>query len=250
MYPAIQVRLFLAAAALMTTAAAAQPDNDDAASPRERAEFSRLIQNRNELYAQLSMPGRDPYATQGETKWAQNQLDIVEDRIGVLAAGNGWAVPRLPRTTTGSATVAGPAVFASASGTATSAAKHRAQVHKLVFKRNKLHAQLMQLDTQASDLLKAGEKPVVVYAQQVSVQDQLDLIELRLAILSTRYGLIVPPLPGRDRGPTGTIVPVVDEADRQVDVAFARGRERAMSRLRDDADRLLASLDFGAFLSD
>ena len=57
MYPAIQVRLFLAATALVTTAAAAQPGNSDAASPRERAEFSRLIQNRNELYAQLSMPG-------------------------------------------------------------------------------------------------------------------------------------------------------------------------------------------------
>ena len=249
MYPAIQVRLFLAATALVTTAVAAQPDNADAASPRERAEFSRLIQHRNELYARLSMPGLESDATQGETKWAQNQLDILEDRIGVLAAGNGWAVPRLPRTTSGSATVAGPAVFAAAPGKATSAAKHRALINKLVFKRNKLHAQLMELDAQASDLLKGGEKPVVVYAQQVSVQDQLDLIELRLAILSTRYGLTVPPLRGRDPGPTGAIVPVVDESDRQVDVAFARGRERAMSRLRDDADRLLASLDFGAFLS-
>lgn len=248
------IYLVAAGAAMLTAAVAAH-----AQTPQEQAEFTRLINQRNELYAQLSVlgdksavaSGGEAAAIAGEAKWAQNQLDIVEDRLSDLAAANDWAVPSLPRGDTRTDLTGNPVMYAAGPGASpTTSAKERAEFNKLVYQRNKLHAQLLQLDEQASDLLKGGKRPVVVYASQVSVQDQLDLIELRLAILSTRYGMTVPPVPGRDPGPGGAIAAADDLADRHVDKAFARGRERAMNALRKDCDRFLASLDFGAFLND
>jgi hypothetical protein len=134
-------------------------------------------------------------------------------------------------------------------GMTTVTPKRRAEFNKLVLRRNKLHARLTVLDEQASELIKRGHQPVVVHAQQVSALDELDLIELQLAMLATRYGLPVPPVPGRDPLPGGQVARPDDEANRSLDQAFARGRERAMKRLRDDTDRLLASLDFGAFIN-
>ena len=128
--------------------------------------------------------------------------------------------------------------------------KQRAAFNKLVLRRNKLHARLVRLDKQASDLIMRGQKPLVIYAEQVSVQDELDLVELQLAITSTRQGLPVPPLPGQEPMPPGTSALFVDDATRNLERAFARGRERALQRLRQDTEQFLASLDFSAFLYD
>ena len=77
-----------------------------------------------------------------------------------------------------------------------------------------------------------------------------NLIELRLAILSTRLGLGVPPLPGRDPAPDGSIVRPDDQYARNINKAFARGRNRANKKLAEDADVFMSSLDFWAFLND
>ena len=68
-------------------------------------------------------------------------------------------------------------------------------------------------------------------------------------MLATRYELPVPPVPGRDPLPGGQAARPDDETNRSLEQAFARGRDRALRRLRDDADRFLAALDFGAFLN-
>ncbi len=125
-------------------------------------------------------------------------------------------------------------------------AKDRAEFNRLVQQRNRLSRQLHGLDRQASDLMKQGREPVVVHAEQVSVQDQLDLMELRLAILATRNGVAVPPLPEEAESVEGG---ANAPTDRKIARAFVRGRERAIEQLRQDGYRFLASLDFTAFLN-
>ena len=127
--------------------------------------------------------------------------------------------------------------------------KQKAEFNKLVLRRNKLHMRLELLDEQASELIKRGHDPVVVHAQQVSALDELDLIELQLAMLATRYELTVPPVPGRDPLPNGQIARPDDNANRSLDRAFARGRDRAMKLLHEDADRFLSSLDYETFIT-
>ena len=83
---------------------------------------------------------------------------------------------------------------------------------------------------QASALIKNGKNPVVVHAHQVSVQDQLDLVELQIAIQATRYQFPVPPLPGRDTATGSTALSAGQSQNMQK--AFARGRERALIQLR------------------
>jgi hypothetical protein len=41
-----------------------------------------------------------------------------------------------------------------------------------------------------------------------------------------------------------------DEVNRNLEQAFARGRQRALQRLGDDTDRFLGSLDFVNFLGE
>ncbi len=217
----------------------------------DRVEFNRLVHQRNDLYAQLRIletrpPGDE---TDGDTSWTQNQLDIVERRLADLAARNELKIPRRQVTTEfgyGVETVA----ISGPGGVQPFTPKQKGEFHKLVIRRNKLHAKLRSLDSQASDLIKSGQRPLVVHAQQVSVQDQLDLVELRLAILGTRHGVWVPPVPGRDPAPDGGLMPQDDPASRSVQRAFARGRDRAVKQLRNDATHFMASLDFWAFLNE
>ncbi len=128
--------------------------------------------------------------------------------------------------------------------------EQRAQFKRLVDERNRLHRELTRLDERAADLMKEGGKPVVVHAEQASVQDRLDLVELQLSILAARHGFEVPPLHGRDPAPDGQAPDVEGVPEAKLEEAFARGRERAMKRLREDVHSFLASLDFSTFLKD
>lgn len=243
----LTLRVTLAACAIFAAAASAQQTAQD-----DRAEFDRLVHQRNQLYVELDTIGAEHGSTaEAETKLVQNRLDIVEQRLTDLAAGGELTIPRRPapasmthRTVTGIA-MAGPGDYLGGATTA-----QRAEFKKLVFQRNKIHVQLAKLDEQAAELLKLGQKPLVVYAQQVSAQDQLDLLDLRLAILSTRYGMAVPPVPGQATATSGSRVQPEDDMARNLEKAFARGHDRAVRMLRDDADAFMQSLDFWTFLND
>jgi len=129
-------------------------------------------------------------------------------------------------------------------GEATTARK--AEFRKLVSQRNSLHTKLCQLDQKAADSIKQGNRPVSVHADQVSTQDKLDLLQLKIEVLAARHGMAVPPLPsdkdldgdGRSSDPTAL------RADR----AFRRGRDRALIEVRRECLQFLESLDFEAFL--
>lgn len=244
--------------ALMTAAATAQTESLKKLTPRQRAEYNQLVHKRNELYAKLTLlneqararsgPGYRLQQIQGGTKRTQEQLDLVELRLADLATRHNLTVAPPPEYEPDSARTS--VAMASQSSRRRLTPEQRMEYSKLVHRRNRLHAELTRLDKQASDLIKKGENPLVIHAEQVSVQDQLDLAELQLAILATRHGVAVPPLPGRDPAPdSGTVVPE-DEWDQDLQRAFARGRERALVSLRRETDRFLASLDFRAFLND
>jgi len=125
----------------------------------------------------------------------------------------------------------------------------RVEFNKILQQRNRLVVTLRQLDGQAADLIKQERDATVVHAEQVSAQDQIDLFELRLAILATRHGVAVPPPPSASRQRKPGLDGVDDTAARRITEAFDRGRTRAIARVRQDTLTLLASLDFEAFLS-
>ncbi len=244
---AMIVTLFLSGTALAQT--------DDAVQLRkDRTEFSLLMHQRNDLYAQLALV--DELAVNGDedaahrTKWTQDQLDVVERRLSDLAERYGLSVPRRQTLNAAPEVTWSEVAMASSGGMQPFSPKQKADFNKLLYHRNKLYGQLTTLDKQASDLIKNGENPLVVHAQQVSVQDQLDLVELRLAILATRHGITVPPLAGRDPMPDGRRAVPEDDSNRNLEQAFARGRDRAVKQLRDDAEQFMTSLEFGAFLND
>lgn len=242
------LQIALAVCAIFTAAASAQQ-----ATTQERAEFDLLVHQRNQLYTELETIGAEYGSTaEAETKLVQNRLDTVQQRLTDLAVRDDLAIPRRPvpasprRHTgaTGIAMAGQPQYMRGAT------ASRRMEFKKLVFQRNKIYVQLARLDEQAAELLKRGEKPLVVYARQVSAQDQLDLINLRLALHSTRFGLNVPPVPGQAAPSTRGRAQPLDDMTRHLEKAFARGHNRAVKMLRDDADTFMQSLDFWTFLND
>ena len=119
------------------------------------------------------------------------------------------------------------------------------EFNRLISQRDELHNQLETLDREAAQHIKRGDNPLQMHSRQVTVQDQLDLVELRVDILSSRYGLPVPPLPG-ERAQEG-------ESDRNgraqsSEEVFTRGRERALVHLRNDLRWMMARIDFETFL--
>ena len=130
----------------------------------------------------------------------------------------------------------------------TPTADQKAEFSKLVQQRNRLTTRLYELDDQASALIKKGKDPIVVHAEQVSVQDQIDLAELRMAIIATRYGMAIPPAPSRK--PAKSLGGAETGNDPRIDQAFSRGRNRALARIREDGLRMLASIDFSTFLAE
>ncbi|MHC4218609.1 MAG: hypothetical protein ACYSU7_09165, partial [Planctomycetota bacterium] len=150
--------MMFAVTALLAGVAVAQTDTTAMMTSGQRAEFSKLVHQRNSLYTQLENPGARGYYDTGNTKQVQNQLDTIEHRLGVLATQFRLEVPPRPVPvsrkdySSGSPTVMGDL--------STVTPKQRAEFNKLVLRRNKLHAQLTRLDEQASELIKRGREPV------------------------------------------------------------------------------------------
>jgi hypothetical protein len=127
--------------------------------------------------------------------------------------------------------------------------EQRVEFNRLVQQRNRLIVQLRRQDEQAAALVKQGRDATIVHADQVSSQDRLDLVELRLAILATRYGLKIPEPPSSDgsRGDEANGSNATDE--QRFESAFARGKTRTLRLLQREGRRFLESLDFEAFLA-
>ena len=120
----------------------------------------------------------------------------------------------------------------------------RAEFARLTRERSQAHAQLQKLDRQAADRLRDGRNATEVYAEQQNTQDKLDLIQLRLEVLATRYGLPLQPV---ERAETAD---GRDSVQMATDRVFSRGEARARDRLQKDVADFLASIDFSDFLAD
>jgi len=126
--------------------------------------------------------------------------------------------------------------------------QHKAEFRRLVQKRNKLYAQLRQLDCKAAEEVKQGSEPTRIHARQVTTQDKLDLIQLRLETLAIRNELLIPPLPKDEPDKYHNGKGTGGDSRRVEESAFARGRARTRDELKSQTLKLLAAISFEQFL--
>lgn len=119
----------------------------------------------------------------------------------------------------------------------------KAEFRKLVIQRNKLYKQLLTLDKQAASLLKRDKDATQVNGQQVTIQDRLDLIQLRLETMAARYDLSIPDLP------SANAQELEDAAKNYGLDAFERGRVRTLHEIKRQTLNLLKSLDYSIILA-
>jgi hypothetical protein len=114
-----------------------------------------------------------------------------------------------------------------------------------VVKRDKLIRELHSLDQKAADAVIAGGAPNATHARQIELQDQVDLIQLRLETMAVRWNLEVPPapVPGKDQMNEAEIVAA------RVEGAFITGRERTDRALQERCRQMIASINVDAFLA-
>jgi hypothetical protein len=104
------IRTWLAAAMLLT-ALAVTPVSAQTAPSAERAELNKLVLQRNRLVVQLQRldrqatelikQNREPVVVHAEQVSVQDQLDLIELRLAILATRHGLAVPPAPRPADG-----------------------------------------------------------------------------------------------------------------------------------------------------
>lgn len=120
----------------------------------------------------------------------------------------------------------------------------KTEFRKLVILRNRLHNDLQALDKQSADQLKQGKDTTKLNGRQVTIQDRLDLNQLRLETMAARYELEIPDLPKvNDKGQL-----VASNRIYGVD-AFQRGRTRTLQELKRQTFQLLRSLDYSILIS-
>ena len=117
---------------------------------------------------------------------------------------------------------------------------------RLLKDRDRLHWQLQDLARQAANQIKEGREPIRTYGGYASVRDRLDSVETRLDILSVQNDWTIPPVRNRNEKKKD------DEAKRRKSAyAFVTsGRAAALELLATDSRRLLAAIDYRAFLAE
>lgn len=120
----------------------------------------------------------------------------------------------------------------------------KAEFRKLVIQRNQMHKELYNLDKQAAELVKQGKDTTKVNGKQVTVQDRMDLNQLRLETMAARYDLEIPDLPDLNKE-----ADVLDAKKVYGSDAFQRGRARTMTELKRQTFVLLRSIDYSIILS-
>jgi len=122
----------------------------------------------------------------------------------------------------------------------------RTRFERLLKDRDRLHWQLQDLARQAANQIKEGREPIRTYGGYTSVRDRLDTVETRLDILSVQNDWTIPPVQNRNDKKKK------DEAKRRKSAyAFVTsGRAAALELLATDSRRLLAAIDYRAFLAE
>ncbi|MEM9065168.1 MAG: hypothetical protein AAGB51_06715 [Planctomycetota bacterium] len=165
-------------------------------------------------------------------------------RFLILAAFGVLTAPALAAQDRAEAMPDAPVEHADNGQTGTETEDPRVEFDRLLRERDRSVIELRRLDARAARLLRDGRDAAVVHAEQISVQDRLDLVRLRLELMAARHGFPLRPAPSE----TGTVTEDDPVLIRATDDAFARGRERALVRMHEDNIRFLASIDFSGFL--
>ena len=121
----------------------------------------------------------------------------------------------------------------------------KAEFKKTCSQRTRLVRQLAKLDNQAAEAVAAGEDPVEIHAQQTAVQDELDLVQLRLESMAIRHGLALPDIPA-----PGDVNAENADTESRARAMFRAGKERTNRLVARRTMRLLARLDFSSITAE
>jgi len=117
--------------------------------------------------------------------------------------------------------------------------------------RNSLYRKLYRLDAEAASAVKRGDEPIETYAKQQSAQDRLNVIEMRLAILSSRHGYDVPEPPESPSAEAARRAlaggDATSERREKAESIAADGIARTEALLREQVRTMLAQLAFEGF---
>lgn len=141
-------------------------------------------------------------------------------------------------------------VFAACTGGAAMAnddvpVETKREFREKVAQRNRIIRELAKIDGEAANATLAGRDPIQIHADQIEMQDRVDLLQLRLETMSVRWGMPIPQPPQTD--PAG-IRDEDEEVAARIGAAFEDGRVRTNGVLRARCLRMLASIDYAAFL--
>jgi len=117
--------------------------------------------------------------------------------------------------------------------------------------RNSLFRKLYRLDAEAAAAVKRGEEPIATYARQQSAQDRLNVVEMRLAILSSRHRFDVPEPPESPSAEAArrALTGGTDASERRekAESIAADGIARTEALLREQVRTMLSNLAFEGF---
>ena len=121
----------------------------------------------------------------------------------------------------------------------------KSEFRQNIVKRDRLIRELAAVDAKAADAVAGGKEPLAMHAEQVDMQDQIDLLQLRLETMSVRWNMLIspPPTPGVDDMDESSIV------TNKIQGAFQDGKDRTDRVLHDRCIQMLGSIDYSAFLA-
>ena len=117
------------------------------------------------------------------------------------------------------------------------------QAKRLIKQRDALQQQLLRTDQKAADAILIGEYPIELYAHQTGLQEQIDVMQMRLESLAVRLDFDIP-----------DVVHSIESVKTEDIIEFHMtiGRERSAHALKDRCESLcqeiLLSIKFGEFL--
>ena len=113
----------------------------------------------------------------------------------------------------------------------------------LLRERDHLQQQLLRADREAAEAMLRGEDPVEQYADQTGLQEQVDMLQMRLESLAMRLDFDIPPLPM-------TIQQFDPDAALESHIAIGRHRANAALKLRcgTACGSIMDGVRFDAFL--
>lgn len=121
----------------------------------------------------------------------------------------------------------------------------KSEFRQNVVRRDRLVRELHSVDQKAADAVAAGKTPNTTHAQQIELQDQIDLIQLRIETMAMRWNLDVPapPAPGSAEMDDSVVTA------QRIEGAFVEGRSRTDRALQERCLQMLSSIDYDTFLA-